>query len=58
MQSGFTYLCSVKQYNIYCNCFLITQVQPPLIGAEKDSLRSCTAYLLMYKKGELENVQF
>ncbi|KAK1890124.1 Ubiquitin carboxyl-terminal hydrolase 4 [Dissostichus eleginoides] len=26
-------------------------VQPPLFGAENDSLRSCTAYLLMYKKG-------
>ncbi|KAK5875781.1 hypothetical protein CesoFtcFv8_026825 [Champsocephalus esox] len=29
---------------------IVNMVQPPLIGAEKDSLRSCTAYLLMYKK--------
>ncbi|KAF3837146.1 hypothetical protein F7725_004610 [Dissostichus mawsoni] len=27
-----------------------SDVQPPLFGAENDSLRSCTAYLLMYKK--------
>ncbi|XP_010774043.1 uncharacterized protein isoform X4 [Notothenia coriiceps] len=39
---------------MYCNQCNKKQdavlVQPPLIGAENHSLRSCTAYLLMYKK--------
>ncbi|KAF3837147.1 hypothetical protein F7725_004611 [Dissostichus mawsoni] len=29
---------------------IVNMVQPPLFGASNDSLRSCTAYLLMYKK--------
>ncbi|XP_033992767.1 ubiquitin carboxyl-terminal hydrolase 47 isoform X4 [Trematomus bernacchii] len=30
---------------------IVNMVQPPLFGASNHSLRSCTAYLLMYKKG-------
>ncbi|XP_068443991.1 ubiquitin carboxyl-terminal hydrolase 47-like isoform X2 [Clinocottus analis] len=32
---------------------IVNRVIPPLFGAKNDSLRSCTAYLLMYRKADM-----
>ncbi|XP_063751623.1 uncharacterized protein LOC134872303 isoform X2 [Eleginops maclovinus] len=52
--TGGHYTAHIKSFETdgwyHFNDDIVNLVQPPFFGAENDSLRSCTAYLLMYKK--------
>lgn len=49
---------NMKFNTFHCDIFIILQVKQPLFGSGDKSLRSSTAYLLMYRKGRFANVQY
>ncbi|XP_034412566.1 ubiquitin carboxyl-terminal hydrolase 47-like isoform X2 [Cyclopterus lumpus] len=58
--TGGHYTAQIKSFETHAwyhfNDPIVNRVIPPLFGAGNNSLRSCTAYLLMYRKGTFATV--